>query len=427
MFIDIVKITIRSGKGGDGMSAFRREKYVPKGGPSGGNGGRGGDVYFVGDEGLSTLLEFRYNRLLKAEDGEAGKNKKMQGKDGENLFLKVPVGTTVFNARTGKVLADITANDQKALILKGGRGGRGNAVFASSRNTAPDYAEKGEPGKELDLQIELKLLADVGIIGMPNAGKSTLISVISAARPKIASYPFTTIVPNLGVVGTDDGRSFVAADMPGLIEGASRGQGLGQQFLRHIERTRVLVHVVDMSAFEGRDPYEDCKTINDELAAYGHKLEKRPQVIVANKMDMPEAESNLERFRRLYKGDHPIIPISSVTKKNIKKLVYLVADELAETKKKALYEPDAFAPYVEYTFNGEKEPFTIRRGDDGILEVEGEGIEKLFAMTDFAKHEGVRRFARRLKELGVEAELKKLGAETGDTVRILGEEFDFSE
>ncbi len=427
MFIDLVKITIRSGKGGDGMSAFRREKYVPKGGPSGGNGGRGGDVFFVGDEGLSTLLEFRYNRLRKAEDGEAGKNKKMKGKDGEDLLLKVPVGTTIFNAKNDKVLADITEHGQKARILKGGRGGRGNAVFASSRNTAPDYAEKGEPGQELDLRIELKLLADVGIIGMPNAGKSTLISVISASKPKIASYPFTTIVPNLGVVGTDDDRSFVAADMPGLIEGASRGEGLGQQFLRHIERTRVLVHVIDMSAFEGRDPYEDFVTINEELKAYKHDLENRPQVIAANKMDMPEAEANLERFRSLYKGKAPIVPISSVTKMNIKELVYLVADTLDETKKEALYTPEAFETYVEYTFEGEKEPFTIRRGDDGMLEVEGEGIEKLFAMTDFTKHEGVRRFARRLKELGVEAELKKLGAEPGDTVRILGEEFEFSE
>ncbi len=427
MFIDLVKITVRSGKGGDGMSAFRREKYVPKGGPSGGNGGRGGDVYFVGDEGLSTLLEFRYNRLLKAENGEAGKNKKMQGKDGEDLHLRVPVGTTIFNAKTGKVLADITDHDQKALILKGGRGGRGNAVFASSRNTAPDYAEKGEPGRELELRIELKLLADVGLIGMPNAGKSTLISVISAAKPKIASYPFTTIVPNLGVVGTDDSRSFVVADMPGLIAGASRGQGLGQQFLRHIERTRVLVHVIDMSAFEGRDPYEDFRTINAELAAYGHDLEKRPQIVAANKMDMPAAKENLERFQSLYDGDSPIVPISSITKENIKELVYLVADKLDETKKEALYAPDAFEPYVEYTFDGEKEPFTIRRGDDGVFEVEGEGIEKLFAMTDFAKHEGVRRFARRLKDLGVEAELKKLGVEPGDTVRILGKEFDFTE
>ncbi len=427
MFVDHVTIDIESGKGGDGMHAFRREKYVPKGGPSGGDGGRGGDVVFEGDEGLSTLLEFHYDRHRKAEDGGNGKAKKMHGRDGEDLVLKVPVGTTIFNAGNGKVLADITEDKQRATVLRGGRGGRGNARFASSRNTAPTLKENGEPGRALSIRMELKLLADVGLIGMPSVGKSTLISVISASKPRIASYPFTTLQPNLGVVGLEDGRSFVAADMPGLIEGASAGRGLGQQFLRHIERTRVLLHVVDMSAFEGRDPYEDYKAVNAELSAYDYQLEQRPQIIVANKMDMPGADEHLERFKSLHEGDSPIIPISAYTKRNVETLLYQTADLLEKAPAFPLYEPDAYADYVTYTFEDEPEPFEIEKGDDGVFDVKGERVEKLYKMTDFSNDEAIRRFARQLRDMGVEDKLKDLGVEPGDTVRIMGQPFEMFE
>ncbi len=427
MFVDLVKITVQSGKGGNGMSSFRREKYVPKGGPSGGDGGRGGHVVFEGDEGLSTLLEFRYNRLRKAENGEHGKSKKMDGKNGKDLVLKVPVGTTIFNDETGKVLADITEHKQRATILKGGRGGRGNVKFTTSRNTAPDFAENGEPGQELNLRIELKLLADVGFVGMPNAGKSTLLSAITKAKPKIAAYPFTTLTPQLGVVGVKDGRSFVAADMPGLIQGASEGQGLGQQFLRHIERTRALLHVLDMSAFEGRDPYEDFHAINEELKAYQFGLENRPQIIVANKMDMPEAAKNLERFKERYEGDALIVPISAATRDNLELLLLKTADLLDSVEPFSLYDSSAFEEFITYRYDDKDEPFEIKKGDDGIFEIGGARIERLFSMTDFSKDQAVRRFAKQLRDLGVEQELRKLGVEPGETVRILGHEFELME
>ncbi len=425
MFVDLVKLTIQSGKGGDGMSAFRREKYVPKGGPSGGDGGRGGHVIFEGDEGLSTLLEYRYNKHRKADDGEAGKNKKMHGGNGEDLVMKVPVGTTIFNDKTNKVVADITEHKQQAIVLQGGRGGRGNVKFMNSRNTAPDIAEKGEPGHELDIRIELKLLADVGLIGMPSVGKSTLISAISASKPKIADYHFTTIKPNLGVVGTTDQRSFVAADLPGLIEGASLGQGLGTQFLRHIERTRVILHVVDMSAFEGRDPYEDFQTINQELINYKKDLETRPQIIVANKMDMPDAEANLEKFKTQYQGEAEIIPISAYTRKNIDYLLLKTADLLDSIPQSSLYDSDDFEAFVTYQFEGHEQPYTIKKGDDGIYEIEGDGLKRLFEMTDFSKEESIRRFARQLRGLGIDRELRDLGVEHGDVVRIFDVSFEF--
>ncbi len=425
MFIDLVKLNIKSGKGGDGMSAFRREKYVPKGGPSGGDGGRGGHVIFEGDEGLSTLLEFRYNKFRKAEDGEGGKNKKMHGANGEDLVLKVPVGTTIFNDETGKVVADITEHKQQAIVLKGGRGGRGNVKFTTSKNTAPDIAEKGEPGEELDIRIELKLLADVGLVGMPSVGKSTLISAISASKPKIADYHFTTITPNLGVVGTNDERSFVAADLPGLIEGASQGHGLGMQFLRHIERTRVIMHVLDMSAFEGRDPYEDFLTINKELKEYREDLEERPQIIVANKMDMPDAEANLKRFKERYQGDYEIVPISAYTRENLDKLVLKTADLLDSIPKDSLYDKQDFEEYVTYRFEGHEKPYTIKKGDDGIYEIGGEGLRRLFEMTDFSKEQSIKRFSRQLRGMGIDEELRNLGVENGDTVRIFDVSFEF--
>ncbi len=424
-FVDLVKIKIKSGKGGDGMTSFRREKYVPKGGPSGGDGGRGGDVIFEGDENLTTLLDYRYERHRTAENGENGQSKKKHGKDGEDRVLKVPVGTTIFNDESKKILADITEHGQRAIVLKGGRGGRGNVKFTTSRNTAPRISENGEPGKELEVRLELKLLADVGLIGKPSVGKSTILSVISKSRPKIADYHFTTIQPNLGVTGTTDERSFVVADLPGLIEGASEGHGLGIQFLRHIERTRVILHVVDMSAFEGREPFEDYKNINAELKAYGYGLEHRPQIVIANKMDMPDAEANLEAFKARYEDDYPIIPISAHTRHNIEKMLLKTADLLDSQPVFSPYEQDDFEEHVTYTFEPEDTPFTIRKGDDGIFEIGGDAMERLFEMTNFKEDESVRRFSRQLKELGVDGELRNLGVEHGDTIRIFGVEFEF--
>lgn len=298
MFVDHVKIYVKGGDGGDGMVAFRREKYVPNGGPAGGDGARGGNVVFEVEEGLRTLMDFRYKRHFKAERGEHGMSKGMHGRRAEDLIVKVPPGTVVMNAETKTVIADLVEHGQQAIIAKAGRGGRGNCRFATPSNPAPELAEKGEPGQELEVILELKVLADVGLVGFPSVGKSTLLSVVSSAKPKIGAYHFTTIVPNLGMVETDDGRSFAMADLPGLIEGAHQGVGLGMQFLRHIERTRVIVHVIDMSGMEGREPYDDYVTINNELEQYNLRLLERPQIIVANKMDMPNAEENLEEFKR---------------------------------------------------------------------------------------------------------------------------------
>ncbi len=427
MFVDLVKLQVKSGKGGDGMVAFRREKYVPKGGPAGGDGGRGGHVVFEGDEGLSTLLELRYNKIIAGDDGENGGNKRLTGKTGTDALIKVPVGTTIFNDETGKVIADITANNQRVIVVKGGRGGRGNVHFTTSRNTAPEIAEKGEPGEQLTLRVELKLLADVGLIGMPSVGKSTLISVISASRPKIADYHFTTLRPNLGVVGVPDGRSFVAADMPGLIEGASLGQGLGTQFLRHIERTRVLLHVVDMSAYEGRDPYEDYQTIQHELASYTYDLTKRPQIVVANKMDLSDAEANLNTFKAKLPEGIEVIPISAATRKNVDLLMLKTADMLDNTPAFDLYKDEEYDSVVTYNFEAEKAPFTVETGDDGIIELKGDALKRLFEMTDFSRDQSVQRFARQLRSMGVDEALRKHGVKDGDTVRIFGTTFEFKD
>jgi GTP-binding protein len=426
MFIDLVKIKCQSGKGGDGIVAFRREKYVPKGGPAGGDGGRGGHIIFVGHEGLSTLLDLHYKKQFKAPQGENGMPKKMHGKGGSDMIIPVPVGTTIFDHKSNKVLADITEHEQEVILLKGGRGGRGNVKFATSRNTAPEIAEKGEPGESLELRLELKLLADVGLIGLPSVGKSTLISSISQARPKIADYPFTTLQPNLGVVGVPDGRSFVAADLPGLIEGASLGAGLGLQFLRHIERTRVLIHVIDMGAVEGRNPYEDYHIIMNELAAYGHRLTERPMIIAANKMDVPEAQENLEAFKAQLKDDIPIIPISAATQNNMDALLYQTADVLGAAPKFDVYGAEDYTDHMFYRFDDtEDKAFDIQLGDDGIYEVEGYQLRKMFEMTDFSTDQSVKRFSRQLRSLGVDDALRKLGVKDGQTVRLCGLEFEF--
>lgn len=425
MFVDLVKIKVGSGKGGDGMVAFRREKFVPMGGPSGGDGGKGGSVIFQGQEGLSTLIDLKYNKQLNAPDGENGKSKRMHGANGEDLILKVPVGTTIYDDETNLVIGDITEHMQQVVICKGGRGGRGNVKFTTSRNTAPEIAERGEPGTKRNIRVELKVLADVGLVGLPSVGKSTIISIVSNSRPKIASYHFTTLQPNLGVVKVDDERSFVMADLPGLIEGASLGQGLGLQFLRHIERTRVILHVVDMSGSEGRDPFTDYQVINKELESYKYDLMKRPQIIIANKMDIPGAEDNLELFKMELEDDYPIIPISAATKMNIQELLYKTADLLDVTERFDLYDEVDYEQVVEYTFNADEEIFEIHLGEDNVYEVTGGPLRRIFEMTDFKNDQSVKRFSRQLRSLGVDAKLRELGVQNKDTVRIFDFEFEF--
>ena len=421
-FIDRVKIYVQAGTGGNGTVAFRREAHVPKGGPSGGDGGRGGSVIFVATNSLSTLLDLRYYREYKAQNGEKGHAKKMHGADADDLVIRVPVGTCVYDDDTGNIIADLTKDGQRAVIAKGGRGGRGNARFASSRNPAPKICENGEPGEKFNLRVELKLLADVGLVGFPSVGKSTLLSVVSKARPQIADYHFTTIVPNLGVVQVKDGRSFVMADLPGLIEGASQGKGLGHQFLRHIERCRVIVHIIDMSGSEGRDPYEDYVTINKELGEYEYRLLERPQIIVANKMDGDEAEENLKKFKEKL-GDQKVFPIIAPIHEGIDAVLYAVADAL-ETA------PDFFNQEEEqesvlYTYKEEEKPFTIHNKGNGVWEVTGKKVERLVQMASFTTDDGFQRFALQIRNMGIDDALREAGCEDGDTVRLYDFAFEF--
>ncbi len=425
MFVDLVQIKISSGKGGDGTVSFRREKFVPMGGPSGGDGGKGGDVIFIGNEGLSTLIDLKYNKVLRAEVGENGRPKKMHGANGADLLVEVPVGTTIYDEETGKVIGDITEHEQRVLVAKGGRGGRGNVKFTTSRNTAPEIAEKGEPGITRKIRCELKVLADVGLVGLPSVGKSTIISVVSNSRPKIADYHFTTLQPNLGLVRVEETRSFVMADLPGLIEGASLGQGLGLQFLRHIERTRVILHVIDMSGSEGRNPFDDYLVINKELESYKYDLLQRPQIIIANKMDLPQAHENLEQFKLQLQEDVLIIPISAYTRDNLKELLYQTMELLERTKQVDLYQEKDYDEVVEYTFTPDEVVFVITRGDDGVYDITGKPLRKIFEMTDFSKDQSVKRFSRILRTLGIDDALREKGVQNGDTVRIFDFEFEF--
>lgn len=427
MFVDQVKVYVKGGDGGNGMVAFRREKYVPKGGPAGGDGGNGADVVFEVEEGLRTLMDFRYKRHFKAPRGEHGMSKNQHGKNSSPMIVKVPPGTVVTDEVTGQVIADLTEHGQQAVIAKGGRGGRGNSRFATPANPAPELSENGEPGIERNVILELKVLADVGLVGFPSVGKSTLLSVVSSAKPKIAEYHFTTLVPNLGMVETEDGRSFVMADLPGLIEGAHEGIGLGHQFLRHIERTRVIVHVIDMSGLEGRDPYEDYLTINAELKEYNLRLTERPQIIVANKMDMPDSEENLTSFKEKLEEDLQIFPISAITREGVRELLYAVADAIEQAPEFPLYEEEETENRVVYEFKKEEPNFAISRDSEGAYVLTGEKIEKLFKMTDFSREESVRRFARQLRGLGVDEALRERGAEDGDIVKLMDYEFEFVE
>ncbi len=424
MFVDEVTIHVKAGNGGNGCVAFRHEKFIEKGGPSGGNGGRGGNIVFVGDKGLTTLIDFKFHRIIKAKSGENGMPKDCYGADSEDVFIRVPLGTVCTDIATGAVIADITKDKEEVVVAFGGKGGRGNASFANARITAPQICEKGLPGEEKDLKLELKMLADVGLVGFPSVGKSTLLSVVSKAKPKIAAYHFTTLSPNLGVCQTKDGRSFVMADLPGLIEGASNGLGLGFRFLKHVERTRVLVHVIDMAATDGRDPYEDYVKINEELGNYDPLLLKRPQIICANKMDMPEAKANLDEFIKKIDKNTPIIPISAYTKDNIEELLFKIADTLEHVSLDDFIEKIT-DEVVEYKFTPSEAPFTITKSDDGVFEVTGPMVQKFFDITDFSHDANVKLFARRLRTLGVDDALRKLGVKHGDTVRILGYEFEF--
>ncbi|MEJ7218375.1 GTPase ObgE [Staphylococcus gallinarum] len=430
MFVDQVKISLKAGDGGNGITAYRREKYVPFGGPAGGDGGDGASIIFEVDEGLRTLLDFRYQTHFKAKRGEGGQSSNMHGKNAEHLVLKVPPGTIVKSVETEEVLADLVEDGQQAVVAKGGRGGRGNSRFASPRNPAPDFSENGEPGEEIEVTLELKLLADVGLVGFPSVGKSTLLSIVSKAKPKIGAYHFTTIKPNLGVVSTKDQRSFVLADLPGLIEGAAEGVGLGHQFLKHVERTKVIVHMIDMSGSEGRDPFEDYKVINDELKAYEQRLEDRPQIVVANKMDMPDAEDNLQLFKeQVDDASVEIIAISTFTRENIDHLLYAIADKLEEVKDVDFNkeDEDLGVNRVLYKHTPSQDKFTITRDDDAAYVVSGKAIERMFKMTDFNSDPAVRRFARQMRSMGIDDALRARGCKNGDIVRILGGEFEFIE
>ena len=412
MFIDHVTITTKAGKGGDGIVAFRREKYVPLGGPAGGNGGRGGHVIIEAEEGLSTLLEYRYQKNFKAPEGGKGMSKGQYGKDADDIILKVPVGTII--RHQGNVIADLTSHKQQVIVARGGRGGRGNIAFATTKHPAPELAENGEPGQIVELEMELKLLADVGLIGLPSVGKSTIISVISAAKPKIAAYPFTTIRPNLGVASVHD-HSFVVADMPGLIEGASQGAGLGIQFLRHIERTRILVHVVD--ATHADQILSDIALINEELVSYNPDLGLLPQLIVVNKVDVIDAEE-LASLQRLVPG---ALFISAATNQGISELLGEMW-KLLEEHPIAAVKP---SEVKEYNFTPPSEAFEIQLGPDNVYEVRGEQVEKLMQMTDFAKPQNAKRFARQLRSMGIDDALRAKGLQSGDTVRILDFEFEY--
>lgn len=424
MFVDEVKVELFAGKGGNGIVAFRRELKVEKGGPFGGNGGDGGSIIFIGDENLSTLLDLRYSKIIKGNNGENGRNKGQYGACAEDTYVRVPLGTTIIDDDTNLVIGDITKHKQEVLVCKGGRGGRGNMAFASGINKCPDFAEKGEPGEHRFVKCELKVLADCGLVGFPSVGKSTLISAVSKARPKIAAYHFTTLKPNLGVVSTSDGRGFVMADLPGIIEGASAGAGLGLQFLRHIERCRVIVHVIDMAATDMRDPISDYHIINNELKEYKMNLSKRPQIVVANKMDMPDAKENLIRFKQEL-PDVEIIEISALTYENLDQLLYKIADLLEVTNEFSLFEEDEIDEVVTYKFEKKEKPYTIRRDSDGSYVVEGKELKKLFDMTDLENDSAMRRFARQLRSFGVDDELRRLGVKNGDTVHIFDITFEF--
>ena len=421
MFVDELNIKLMAGPGGDGCTSFRREKFVPMGGPDGGNGGRGASIIFKVDKNLKTLVDLSYRKIIKAPKGENGKGANKYGKNAEDIIIMVPEGTTVINTKTSEVMADLITDGEEFVAAKGGRGGKGNKSFATHDVPAPKFSEKGEPGEEVIVKLELKVLADVGLVGMPSVGKSTILSVISASKPKIAAYHFTTLNPNLGVVKLKNGESFIMADLPGLIEGASEGIGLGTLFLKHAMRTRILAHVVDMGSSEGRDPIEDYKIIRNEICKYSEILKNKKEVVIASKMDLENSKENLEKFKKAY-PEILVIPISCYEMTGIEEMLTKLNDILKDIPKEDLYPKESFKMY-KYE---DLKPYSIKR-DGNIWIVSGKEIETLLLMTKFNEDEGVLRFARKFKGMGIEDELESLGAKKGDEVQILDYMFTFKD
>ncbi len=425
MFVDEVIVKLTAGRGGDGCTSFRREKCVPLGGPDGGNGGKGSDIIFKVEKGLKTLVDLKFAKQIKGEKGVNGKGSNKHGANAEDIIIKVPEGTTLIDQDTGLVICDLTKDGEEFIVCHGGRGGRGNRAFATQEEPAPKMSEFGEPGEERIVKCELKVLADVGLVGMPSVGKSTILSLISGANPKIAAYHFTTLNPNLGVVKLKDQRTFVMADLPGLIEGASGGAGLGEKFLKHAMRTKVIGHVIDMGSFEGRDPLEDYRIIRKELESYSDKLARKPELIIANKMDLENAKDNLARCKKEY-PDKEVVEVSCMNMSGIDEMIVKLADMLEKAELEPIYDETKYESHVIYKFKNEK-PYTITRKDNGVWVIKGEEIEKLLLMTKLYEDEAVDRFARKLRGMGVEEELEKLGAQPGDDVEILDFTFTFKE
>lgn len=423
MFVDRVKIHIKAGNGGNGCVSFYRAKYVTNGGPDGGDGGKGGNVVFIADEGINTLMDFRYKKIFKAENGLDGGKRNCTGANGNDVIIKVPVGTIIREAETGKIMADMVTPFEEKILIKGGKGGKGNQHFATPTRQAPRYAERGRTAKEYDVILELKLIADVGLIGFPNVGKSTLLSMVTNANPKIANYHFTTLSPNLGVVRSKWGDDFVMADIPGLIEGASEGIGLGHEFLRHVERTKLFIHVVDAAGLEGICPLENIEKINDELKKYNENLLDRPMVIACNKMDIPEAKENFEKIKSIYEPKGiKVYPISAATNSGLDELLAEVSSILKDYPENIVFEED-FVPYVEVSLDSE--PFTISNIDDGYYVVEGVGVEKMMGYTNIDTEKGFAFFQKYLRDKGIIDALEEKGIQEGDTVRIYDLEFDY--
>ena len=424
MFVDEINLKVVAGTGGDGCTSFRREKFVPMGGPDGGNGGKGADIIFKVDKGLKTLIDLKYKKIIKGDKGENGKGSNKYGANASDVIIYVPLGTTITDLDTNLVIKDLVKEDDEVIVALGGRGGKGNKSFATHDNPAPKFSEKGEPGEIKLIKCELKVLADVGLIGLPSVGKSSLISIISASKPKIAAYHFTTLSPNLGVVKLKNHQTFVMADLPGLIEGASEGIGLGDKFLRHAMRTKILCHVIDISGIEGRDPFDDYLTIRKEIEKYSAKLASKKEVIVANKMDLESSSKNLESLKKAL-PDKVIFPISTINNSGVDDLINYLGEQLDNIKDEDLYQKDELENHLVFKFQEEK-PYTITK-ENGIWVIKGDEIEKLFNMTRFNEDEAVLRFARKLKGMGVETELEHLGAQRGDEVQILDYIFEFKE
>ena len=421
MFVDEVIVELTAGRGGDGCMAFRREKYVAMGGPFGGNGGKGGDIIFKVDEGLRTLIDLRYQKHIKASSGENGQGKNKNGKNATDMIVKVPLGTTIKDNETGAIIGDLTKNGEEIIVAYGGRGGRGNVTLATRSNPCPSYCEYGEPGENRKVKVELRMLADVGLVGLPSVGKSTILSMVTNANPKIASYHFTTLSPNLGVVTSED-YSYTIADLPGLIEGASDGLGLGHKFLKHIERTKIIAHIIDMSGIEGRNPYEDYLTIRKELENFSPKLIQKPEIIIANKMDIESSKKNLEEFKQKVKV--PIYEVSAIQNKGLDEVLKALKELVKNTKDEVLFPEEVQESHVLYKFKKEK-PFTIIKENNTYI-IKGATVEKLFQMTNFNTEESFFRFSNKLRRMGIDDELEKMGIEEGDIVKILDYEFEYT-